>query len=104
MASTWIGGGDNEASNPNDWSPTGVPSNTEDAVITHGKINIRGSVLAANNPYHLIVQGGDVDANLLPLNGQSPVVRPIDVESGSAVITVPEKQNLGSGLTDSART
>jgi hypothetical protein len=80
MASTWIGGRGNEASDPNNWSPVGVPTDS-DALITHGIINIEGSVLAGTALY---VQGGDVSIHLRA----SPVVRSIDVQSGFAAIDV----------------
>jgi hypothetical protein len=47
---TWIGGGNNEASNPNDWSPTGVPQPCDTLLIgtpafQFFTMNIRGNDL-----------------------------------------------------------
>jgi hypothetical protein len=91
MASTWIGGGNNKASNPMDWSPEGVPTNT-DADITHGTINIEGSIFSGSTSgpqTFLDVQGGDVTIHMRRSpQGELPVVRPIDVQSGFAAIDV----------------
>ena len=59
MVSTWIGGGNNKASDPGHWSPQGVPTD-EDAVLTHGTMVIDGDELAPNRGASLEVRGGDV--------------------------------------------
>src|SRR3982751_6918454 len=83
MASTWVGGGKNLASDPNNWSPTGVPSSDADAFMTQGTLNIEGSVLASNQSF-LFVQAANATINMSGL----PVVRPISVKAGVAHINV----------------
>jgi hypothetical protein len=65
----WIGGGNNKASNPKDWSPTGAPQPGDSLLITgspnamppNGTINIAGNDLAGDTltagsiPTHSIV-------------------------------------------------
>jgi hypothetical protein len=93
MASTWIGGGNNKASNPKNWSPEGVPTHT-DAEITHGRINIEGNELAdqtTGRHLFLDVLGGASDVIIDLRHGlqQTDVmVRPIDVQSGNADIEI----------------
>ena len=45
IARAWIGGDDNNASNPNDWSPTGVPGLGDTLTMTSGTMNICGNAL-----------------------------------------------------------
>jgi hypothetical protein len=46
---TWIGGGNNNASNPDDWSPMGAPQSGDELVMPNGgTINITGNALAGN--------------------------------------------------------
>jgi hypothetical protein len=46
---TWIGGGNNKASNPRDWSPTGTPQPGDTLTMTpNATINIRGNDLAGD--------------------------------------------------------
>jgi hypothetical protein len=46
---TWLGGGNNDASNPKDWSPRGAPRPGEDLVMKlGGTINIAGYDLAGD--------------------------------------------------------
>jgi hypothetical protein len=43
---TWIGGrGNNQVSNPNNWSPNGHPQPGDDLTVTHGTVNITGDQL-----------------------------------------------------------
>jgi hypothetical protein len=42
----WIGGSNNKASNPNDWSPTGVPRPGDTLTMAAGTMNIAGDDLA----------------------------------------------------------
>jgi hypothetical protein len=52
----WIGGGNNKASNPKDWSPTGVPrlgdnlfiAGSTGAMPPNGTINVVGNDLAGD--------------------------------------------------------
>lgn len=44
----WIGGGNNKASNPKDWSPTGAPQPGDSLTIAAGTMNIAGSDLAGD--------------------------------------------------------
>jgi hypothetical protein len=47
MASrTWIGGGNNHADNPKDWSPRSVPQPGDQLIIASGTMEIRGDELA----------------------------------------------------------
>lgn len=45
---TWIGGGNNSAHNPNDWSPNGVPQPGDALNLQTGVMNARGDDLAGN--------------------------------------------------------
>jgi hypothetical protein len=47
-ARTWIGGGNNQATNPNDWSPTGAPEPGDSLTMTHGVMDISGNDLAGD--------------------------------------------------------
>jgi hypothetical protein len=51
-ALTWIGGGNNKASNPQDWSPTGAPVPGDTLQVAGSgniyTINVRGDALAGN--------------------------------------------------------
>jgi hypothetical protein len=65
MNRTWIGGGDNQASNPNDWSPAGAPQPGDALDMPTGStMNIIGNALAGDS-LHI---GDSV------LGGQSPAV------------------------------
>jgi hypothetical protein len=57
---TWIGGGNNKATNVKDWSPTGVPQSGDDLLMTQGVMDIAGNALAADQ---LTVSGGTVTIN-----------------------------------------
>lgn len=48
VARVWVGGGNNNARNPNDWSPAGVPSRGDALSMTSGTMNIRGNALAGD--------------------------------------------------------
>jgi hypothetical protein len=48
VTKTWIGGGNNDASNRKDWSPSGPPQSGDDLIITGGTINIAGNHLAGD--------------------------------------------------------
>jgi hypothetical protein len=56
---TWIGGGNNRASNENDWTPTGVPQ--------AGDVLTVGSPGAAQSPYTLNVHGNDLAGDRLAI-------------------------------------
>lgn len=61
---TWIGGGNNEASNPKDWSPTGAPQAGDTLVMngeTNNPINVSDYNLRGNS---LNVQGGANTINM----------------------------------------
>ncbi|HQT78072.1 MAG: hypothetical protein B7Z80_12505 [Rhodospirillales bacterium 20-64-7] len=45
---TWLGGGDNLASDPNDWSPTGTPAPGDTLLLNTGTINLVGDILAGS--------------------------------------------------------
>lgn len=60
----WIGGGNNQASNPNDWSPTGVPQPGDSlSVIGSNTMNVSDDDLAGNT-LSVIPAGGAFVANL----------------------------------------
>jgi hypothetical protein len=56
-ARTWIGGGNNKASNAHDWSPTGAPAPGDTLSIGGGTMDIRGFVLGSPNIGGLNVTG-----------------------------------------------
>lgn len=58
---TWIGGGNNQATNPSDWSPSGAPQPGDTLSIASGTMNIFGNALAGDN---LTVVSGNADLNL----------------------------------------
>jgi hypothetical protein len=65
---TWIGGGNNKATNPNDWSPTGDPQVGDSLMMTRGTMNVSRNDLAGDS---LTVSGGDINTHgrtLLDLN------------------------------------
>lgn len=45
---TWLGGGDDAATDMGDWSPTGVPEPGENLLINTGTINVVGDALAGD--------------------------------------------------------
>jgi len=45
---TWVGGGNNNASNPNNWSPSGVPVPGDALSMLSGTMNVRDNNLAGN--------------------------------------------------------
>jgi hypothetical protein len=45
---TWIGGGNNQASNAKDWSPNGAPQSSETLLVSNGTINVNGNDLAGD--------------------------------------------------------
>jgi len=48
---TWIGGGNNKAANPHDWSPTGAPQPGDTLQVSGAErftINVRGDALAGD--------------------------------------------------------
>lgn len=51
---TWVGGGNNDANNPQDWSPAQVPAAGDTIAMPDGTMNISGDDLAGN-----ILQVGD---------------------------------------------
>ena len=59
-ARTWIGGGDDRANNPADWSPTGVPQ--------------AGDFLLMPPTTTMSVQGNDLAGDRLILTGSDAVV------------------------------
>jgi hypothetical protein len=44
----WNGSGNNDASNPDYWSPTGVPQPGDNLVITQGTMKVYGNALAGD--------------------------------------------------------
>jgi len=46
---TWLGGGNNNANNPDDWSSTGVPVPGDVLDMQAGTMNVRGNNLAGNS-------------------------------------------------------
>jgi hypothetical protein len=52
---TWIGGGNNKASNPKDWSPAGVPQPGDSLSMGSGTMNLSGTALAGDT---LTIGGG----------------------------------------------
>jgi hypothetical protein len=61
VSRTWLGGGNNRASNPEDWSPAGVPQSGDTLTMMSGTINIRGNDLASPGIGGLSL--GGLDAN-----------------------------------------
>ena len=45
---TWVGGGNDQASNPADWSPAGAPQPGDALVMDSGTINVAGNALAGD--------------------------------------------------------
>jgi hypothetical protein len=82
VTETWIGGGNNDASNPKDWTPQGAPSPGEDLVIKDGTINIAGNDLAG-------------DTLKLDSNSLTTPTTNIDTKNGAVL-------NLGGAVYDDA--
>jgi hypothetical protein len=45
----WNGGGNNDASKPDYWSPTGIPQPGDNLIITQGTMKVRGNALAGDS-------------------------------------------------------
>jgi hypothetical protein len=57
---TWVGGSNNKASNPSDWSPTGAPQPGDALTMPDGTtMNVRGNALAGDT----LVTLGNADIN-----------------------------------------
>jgi hypothetical protein len=103
---TWIGGGNNEANNPNDWSPTGLPIPGETLTATHGIIKIQGNELTGPGTLgsSVLQLQGDVSVNL----SKEANVMPISVLQGVADINIKDNAqfmlstNGGSAVVDLA--
>jgi hypothetical protein len=83
---TWIGGGNNRANNPKDWSPNGLPAAGDLLVATSGTMNVQGNELGGPGTLGLstLQLNGNVDVKL----SQNANVMPIDVEGGAPRIDV----------------
>ncbi|HEX2940018.1 MAG TPA: hypothetical protein VHO91_03160 [Rhodopila sp.] len=71
---TWVGGGDNLASDPADWSPSGVPAPGDTLFVNTGTINLTGDVLAGatlevDAPQASVAINVDGDASLNLVEG-----------------------------------
>jgi hypothetical protein len=53
---TWIGGGNNQASNPNRWSPTGLPQAGNTLDMTGGTMNVKGYTLPSGDVLDVLGQ------------------------------------------------
>jgi hypothetical protein len=83
---TWLGGGNNAASNPNDWSPAGLPQPGDTLIITQGTIVVSGNDLA-----------GNVLSVLYPANGGPTPT--IDVQNAQVDLDAASPVPIGGGLT-----
>src|SRR2546423_1517760 len=54
---TWIGGENNQASNPNCWSPTGLPQAGSTLDMTGGTMNVNGYTLPSGAFLDVLGQG-----------------------------------------------
>jgi hypothetical protein len=77
--STWIGGGNNKASNPNDWSPAGVPVSGETMFMYSGTMRIDFN-LGPNPAFPGLVNGN------YPLFVEGDAT--IDLSKGGSVLAV----------------
>jgi hypothetical protein len=94
---TWIGGGNNKADNPDDWSPFGVPQPGVDSILmTQGTIKVRGSEIAGSNGLGgpIMDVQGDVRVNL----SDDASVMPIEVVSGETQLHIHDEAMLGLTL------
>lgn len=48
VSKTWVGGGNNKASNPNAWSPRGAPQPGDTLSMTQGTMKLAGNALAGD--------------------------------------------------------
>lgn len=48
ISKTWVGGGNNKASNPKDWSPRGAPQPGDSLNMTNGTMKLAGNALAGD--------------------------------------------------------
>lgn len=48
---TWLGGGNNLATNPKDWTPNQVPASGDTLTMNSGTINVKGAALAGDDLY-----------------------------------------------------
>ena len=64
---TWIGGGNNKASNPHDWSPTGVPQ-------VGDTLSIDGASEQPPPPFTMNVRGNDLAGDTLSISRATPTI------------------------------
>ena len=83
----WLGGGNNQASNPNDWSPTGAPQSGDNLWMPQGVMKISGLDLSADS---LDLLGDDT----VKLSHGSNVVATIPAGGGPATINIKGTDNL----------
>jgi hypothetical protein len=57
---TWKGGGNNNASNPRDWNPMGVPQPGDNLSMTQGVMNVSGNALTGDT---LSVSNADINTH-----------------------------------------
>jgi hypothetical protein len=96
---TWIGGGNNKASNPNDWSPTGVPQPGDTLQEMSGQtpltMNVSGNDLA----------GDTLDINSAPLtmNMSDKAVADVNVPQyvGGETFNLEQQSTLNATLSES---
>jgi len=80
----WLGGGNNRASNPNDWSPNGKPQPGDTLTMNNGTMDISGLDLASPMIGGLLVDG-DATLNLHDaLVGSVVTIEPPPFPSGGA--------------------
>jgi hypothetical protein len=87
---TWLGGGNNQANNPNDWSPVGVPASPDVMNMSQGTMNIDNFALSATafeTPLHI---SGNVSLNL---SHNSTVFA--DVNFGQTTINIHDDDTMG---------
>jgi hypothetical protein len=93
---TWLGGGNNQANNPNDWSPAGVPQFSDNMLMTRGTMNITDFDLG-NDPAFPGVVGLNralaVEGNATINLDDNAAVFPA-VFSGHATINVEDRNNM----------
>jgi hypothetical protein len=92
---TWLGGGNNEASNPNDWSPAGVPTFADGMTMTHGTMNIDALSLGANPEFAGVRNNtGLITSGNVMINLSNGAGADVGIDSGHTTINVQGTDNL----------
>jgi hypothetical protein len=95
---TWIGGTNNKASNPKDWSPTGVPQQGDRLFITgsfgavppNGTLNITGNDLAGD----ILTAGSVPTHSIVTINLSHDASLDLETLVGDGIVVIPQSTTI----------